>query len=55
MFDLDTGRLSGMSFSAGVADTLQTPPTPVQLQRAADDRLLAAKRGGRNRVLGALR
>ena len=55
VFDLDTGPLSGLSFSAGVADTLQTAPTPVQLLRAADDRLLAAKRGGRNRVLGALR
>ena len=54
VFELDTGRLSGMSFSAGVADTLQTAPTPVQLLRAADDRLLQAKRAGRNRVLGAL-
>ncbi len=54
VFELDTGRLSGMSFSAGVADTLQTAPTPVQLLRAADDRLLKAKRAGRNRVLGAL-
>jgi len=54
VFDLDTGPLQGLSFSAGVADTLQTTPTPVQLLRAADDRLLQAKRAGRNRVLGAL-
>ena len=53
VFELDTGRLSGLSFSAGVADTLQTEPTPVQLLRAADDRLLAAKRAGRNRVFGS--
>ena len=53
VFELDTGQLEGLSFSAGVADTLQTAPTPVQLLRAADDRLLAAKRAGRNRVLGA--
>ena len=53
VFELDTGRLQGLSFSAGVADTLQTAPTPVQLLRAADDRLLAAKRAGRSLVLGA--
>ena len=52
-FELDTGCLQGLSFSAGVADTLQTAPTPVQLLRAADDRLLAAKRAGRSLVLGA--
>ena len=54
LFTLDTGQLQGLSFSAGVADTLQTTPTPVQLLGAADDRLLAAKRAGRNRVLGAV-
>ena len=51
VFDLDTGHLQGMSFSAGVADTLQTTATPSQLLRAADELLLQAKRDGRNRVL----
>ena len=51
VFELDTGQLSGLSFSAGVADTRQVCPTPAQLLRAADDLLLAAKRAGRGRVL----
>lgn len=50
-FDLDTGRLQGLGFSAGVADTLQAAPTPAQLLRMADDLLLQAKRRGRSRVL----
>jgi diguanylate cyclase (GGDEF)-like protein len=49
-FDLDTGHLVGLSFSAGVADTQSAAPTPVQLLRAADDLLLRAKREGRSRV-----
>jgi diguanylate cyclase (GGDEF)-like protein len=49
-FALDSGTLSDLGFSAGVADTLQAAPTPVQLLRAADDLLLAAKRAGRRRV-----
>ena len=49
-FALDTGVLIGQSFSAGAADTRQTAHTPVQLLRAADDLLLAAKRGGRGHV-----
>ncbi len=51
VFELDTGELRGLSFSAGVADTRQVQPTPALLLRAADDLLLAAKRAGRSRVL----
>lgn len=40
----------GLSFSAGVADTLMAPGSPDALLRAADEALLGAKRGGRARV-----
>jgi diguanylate cyclase (GGDEF)-like protein len=52
-FELDSGALAGQGFSAGVADTIGTPPTPHALLRAADDALLQAKRAGRRRVLAA--
>jgi diguanylate cyclase (GGDEF)-like protein len=42
--------LEGLSFSAGVADTLAADPTPAALLKAADEALLGAKRSGRNRV-----
>jgi diguanylate cyclase (GGDEF)-like protein len=51
VFALDSGVLRDLGFSAGVADTLQAAPTPVQLLHAADDLLLAAKRAGRRRVV----
>lgn len=53
-FELDSGALGGLGFSAGVADTLGSAPTPHALLRAADDALLRAKRAGRRRVLAAL-
>jgi two-component system, cell cycle response regulator len=49
-FDVAGGRLQGLSFSAGVADTTLAVGTPDALLRAADELLLAAKREGRNRV-----
>ncbi|MBI5271673.1 MAG: diguanylate cyclase [Burkholderiales bacterium] len=49
-FDLGGLRVDGLSFSAGVADTLLAAHSPDALLKAADDRLLAAKREGRNRV-----
>ena len=49
-FELDDGTLEGLSFSAGVADTLLASASPDALLKAADDELLAAKREGRNRV-----
>ncbi|MCY7316779.1 MAG: diguanylate cyclase [Rubrivivax sp.] len=52
-FALDTGELIGLSFSAGAADAQRAVHTPMQLLRAADDLLLAAKRAGRGRVLAA--
>jgi diguanylate cyclase (GGDEF)-like protein len=49
-FDLAGTTLAGLSFSAGVADTSVAPASPDALLKAADDQLLATKRGGRNRV-----
>jgi two-component system, cell cycle response regulator len=49
-FDLDGTVAEGLGFSAGVADTLGAPGSPDALLKAADDALLAAKRGGRARV-----
>ena len=42
--------LSGLSFSAGIADTGTARQSPDALLKAADDELLHAKRNGRNRV-----
>ncbi len=51
-FDLDAGRLTQLSFSAGVADTAAGEwIAPEQLLRAADDAALQAKRSGRGRVV----
>ncbi len=51
----DDEVLEGLSFSAGVADTLHASGSPDALLKAADDELLAAKREGRNRVIVARR
>lgn len=55
VFELDEETLTGLTFSAGVADTTLAPASPDALLKAADDQLLAAKREGRNRVGVALR
>lgn len=46
----DGGVLTGLSFSAGVADTQRLPFSPQALLNAADHALLVAKRAGRGRV-----
>ncbi len=53
VFAVDGGVLSGLSFSAGVADSVRCPGSVAQLLKAADDELLAAKREGRARVRAA--
>jgi diguanylate cyclase (GGDEF)-like protein len=55
-FHFETGSLAANTFSAGVADSsaaMQERETMEHLLKAADDRLLAAKRSGRNQVLWA--
>ncbi len=52
VFSPNGHTLAPQSFSAGVADSLQCAGPPALLLKAADDQLLAAKRAGRNRVLG---
>ena len=51
VFALDGLTLRAQSFSAGVTDTLQAAASPDALLSSADARLLAAKRGGRHRVV----
>jgi diguanylate cyclase (GGDEF)-like protein len=50
-FDVDGETLSGLSFSAGISDSLRAPLSPQMLLQMADQQLLAAKQGGRSRVL----
>ena len=52
-FHFETGSLLSNTFSAGVADSLADNETAEQLLKVADDRLLHAKRSGRNQVLCA--
>ncbi len=52
-FTVDGVTLAGLSFSAGVCDSRQAPPSVAALLKVADDALLAAKQLGRNRVLPA--
>jgi diguanylate cyclase (GGDEF)-like protein len=52
-FHFETGSLAANTFSAGVADSFTEAETMEHLLKAADDRLLVAKRSGRNRVLWA--
>jgi len=47
VFALDVGTLRALTFSAGVADTGEGQRAPTALLKAADARLLAAKRVGR--------
>lgn len=53
-FHFETGSLTANTFSAGVADSMDTPTlereSMERLLKAADDRLLEAKRTGRNQV-----
>jgi diguanylate cyclase (GGDEF)-like protein len=48
---LEGETLSGLTFSAGVADTRQVPVSAQALLKCADDQLLLAKQTGRSRVL----
>jgi diguanylate cyclase (GGDEF)-like protein len=54
-FHFETGSLAANTFSAGVADSQACPTeerdSMERLLKTADDRLLEAKRGGRNQVL----
>lgn len=52
-FHFESGSLTANTFSAGVADSLTETEAMERLLKAADDRLLEAKRGGRNQVLWA--
>jgi diguanylate cyclase (GGDEF)-like protein len=48
-----SGRAIPMTVSAGVAERRKTGDTPEELLKRADEALYAAKRGGRNRVVGS--
>ncbi len=50
-FRYEDVALSGNTFSAGVADSVQAPDSTHALLKAADDCVLEAKRLGRNRVV----
>jgi diguanylate cyclase (GGDEF)-like protein len=51
VFELGGKDVSGLTFSAGVADSQTVPDSVGLLLKAADETLLDAKRLGRNRVL----
>jgi two-component system, cell cycle response regulator len=53
-FELAGATVDGLTFSAGITDSRRDGGSESALLRAADDRLLAAKREGRSRVLGPL-
>lgn len=50
-FHFETGSLTTNTFSAGVADSLHETESVEHLLKVADDRLLDAKRTGRNQVI----
>ena len=50
-FEIEGDVLIGLSFSAGVSDSIRAPLSPQMLLLAADQQLLAAKQHGRSRVL----
>ena len=50
-FEIEGDSLSGLSFSAGISDSIRAPLSPHMLLQAADQQLLAAKQRGRSRVL----
>jgi diguanylate cyclase (GGDEF)-like protein len=50
-FHFESGSLTNNTFSAGVADSIAEIDSMESLLKAADDRLLQAKRSGRNQVL----
>jgi PleD family two-component response regulator len=52
-FHFESGSLTNNTFSAGVADSIAEVDSMESLLKAADDRLLHAKRTGRNQVLWA--
>ncbi|HEY0818484.1 MAG TPA: diguanylate cyclase [Rhizobacter sp.] len=49
-FHFETGSLAANTFSAGVADSSSEAESVERLLKVADDRLLEAKRNGRNQV-----
>ncbi|HSB23753.1 MAG TPA: GGDEF domain-containing protein, partial [Burkholderiaceae bacterium] len=50
-FEIEGDALLGLSFSAGVSDSIRAPLSPQMLLQAADQQLLAAKQRGRSCVL----
>ncbi|KAB2874856.1 MAG: diguanylate cyclase [Burkholderiaceae bacterium] len=50
-FEIDGDALRGLSFSAGISDSIRAPLSAQMLLQAADRQLLAAKQRGRSRVL----
>jgi diguanylate cyclase (GGDEF)-like protein len=50
-FEIEGDSLTGLSFSAGISDSIRAPLSPHMLLQAADQQLLVAKQHGRSRVL----
>ena len=50
-FEIAGDSLTGLSFSAGISDSIRAPLSPQMLLQAADQQLLVAKHHGRSRVL----